>query len=204
MSCCNASSGLSIEIGSTFKQIYRWGGSPIVYKAISALVANAPLTFTVTGHGAPDGWPVAFTDVGGLDDLNASCWPPAKSDFKFATAVDANTIALNDIDGKRIGTYTSGGTMAYYSPIDLTSATVVFTLYTLDGSGNATQALQVNAAVDNTAKTITLILSSTVTAALAVGGYTYTLVATQSGAVTVLDEGQLTVVTPGTSNAPSP
>jgi hypothetical protein len=180
-----------IAQGTTYIQLYGWGGDPIVYKAVSALVRLIPLTLTVPGHGVPDGYSVAFTNF--MSGLTADEWPPDDDDFYQATAVDADTLAFNSVDGSRFGTYATGGIVAYYTPLSLIGATGTITVK-LDG----VIVLSTPLALNDATKRITATLTPAQTAALAVGNYTYFVEVVDSGAaVTMLDEGAFTIFTPG-------
>jgi hypothetical protein len=173
MSCTNQ---LRIAQGTTFVRPFRWGTEPFVYKAISAKVTGTPLTFTVTGHGLPPNWSVAFANVGytelAIDGDGTK--PPDADDFYEATTVDADTVAFNGIDAGRLtGAYTAGGSLVYMTPVSL-AGSASFTVY--DAAG--TLVLTVAAVLNDTTKTITVTLTAVQTAALAVGSYTYALTAT--------------------------
>jgi hypothetical protein len=186
MSCNKA---LLIGKGSAYAYLARLGTEPLVYKSISAKTSSTPLRLTVTGHGLPAHWSVAFTDIG-YDDLNADEWPPEDSDDFFeATKIDTDTIEFNDIDLARLtGTFTNGS-IAYQTPVDLAGASAVLNLYDTAG----TMVLAITATLDNTAKTISATIDTS-NVNLSVGDYTFALVFTDSLAtVTIEDEGSLTI-----------
>ncbi|GAA0721374.1 hypothetical protein [Dokdonella soli] len=209
--CTNAP--LSVGQGTTFTRVYRWSAPPLIYKPVTAVPSLTPLTLTVTAHGVPNGWPVALTALGGLAALNASNWPPAPSDYLTATVVDTNTLAFTDVDASRVGTYTSGGTIAYLTPVPLTGVTGTLTILQPQGPpftltppfppALPTPILTIAAVVTPAAQTISIMLTAAQTQALASGQYTYTLEVTDStGAVTLLDQGQLLIFTPGVTGIP--
>lgn len=193
MNNCTSPGQISLYQGATYSQTWRWGAAPLVYKSITAVTVQTPLTVTVLAHGVPDGWSVALADLVGLEPLNASQWPPATTDFHSASLIDANTLAFRDIDGNRSGTYSTGGVIAYFTPISLIGASAVFNVYTYPPSsvtGLQTPILTANAVVVDAAKTITVTLTSANTATLTASQYSYALVITDaSGNVTVLDSG---------------
>ena len=196
MSCSDPCQPLAIEVGITYVQVYRYGGSPLVYKPISAVTTYLPLTVTATGHGVTAGWPIAFNGLG--EGVDASNWPPSNKDFFYATVIDANTISVNDLDATALTAYVSGGLLAYYTPTSLAGGTAVFTLSSVDNCGNETVVLTTNAVLDDTGKTITLTLTAAQTAAFTPGAYVYSLIMTDAGSnVIVIDEGQAQVSMPG-------
>lgn len=191
MTCTKA---LRIAQGTTYTQVFRWGVEPLVYKPVSALVSLTPLTLTATAHGLPANWSVAFANLG-FDELKADEWPPDADDFYEATTVDVDTVSFNEIDAGRLtGTYAAGASLAYMTPAPLAGASASFTVY--DASG--TLVLTVAAVLDDTAKTISVTISDTQTAALDVGSYTYALTATSGGVVTLLGTGDIDLFQLGT------
>lgn len=189
---CGCDSNIQITQGTTYSQTWRWGVQPIVYKPVSAVVAETPLTVTVTAHGVPDGWPVALTELGGFSKgVNARQWPPTGDDFWQASVVDANTLMFNFLDAARFGTYTSGGLIGYYTPTNLAGSTAAFAVYPYPATDDPPVAvLTIAAVLDNTAKTITATLSPANTALLTAPQYTFVASVTDgSGAVTVLETG---------------
>ena len=199
MSC--ASQDFVIQKGKTFSRILRWESLPLVYKAITGVTQAAPVVITAAGHGVPDGWRVAVVSVQGMRDLNAKVLSkgavPGASEFHKATVLTSATLALNDVNSLEFTAYTSGGTVIYYTPVDLasytarmqirnteTAATILFSLTTEDS----------RIAIDNTAKTITLTISAVDTAAItfAAGVFDLELVS-PSGVVTQLLKGNIVV-----------
>jgi len=103
--------------GSTFNEVLRWESSKKIYKAITAITSNAPCVVTAVGHGAPDGWRVKVTNVGGMKEINSV------DDYKIATKLSADSIEFNDINSIGFSAYTSGGVIEYNQPVDLTGYT---------------------------------------------------------------------------------
>lgn len=196
---CDSNKPIVLYRGTTYSEVFRWGIAPFVYKTASAAPALTPLTLTVTGHGAPNGWSVALTDFSTFTDLNASDWPPAPSDYFQATVTDANTLVFNEVDAARLGSFTAAGLVAYMTPVDLTGASASFKVYPFPATTTTPTALfTVAATLDNTAKTITVALSAANTALLVGQQYSYTLVATDASSnVTLLDQGFITPKTLG-------
>lgn len=118
-----------IQKGKTFNLIARWSTTPIIRKPISAisLLTGAP-RLTVTGHGMPDGWDCAITQVAGMKQINAENSPPSEGDYHEGTVIDANTIELNGVDASGFSTYTSGGFLQFYTPVSLSGQTPRMTI----------------------------------------------------------------------------
>lgn len=160
---------LKIVKGKTFARTLRAGALPFIYKAITAITKAAPARVTCTGHGIPNGWPVAVVSVQGMRQIKAETDPPKADDYKQATVIDSNTIDLNAVNSSEFSAYTSGGYLQLYTPTDLAGAAVRMTIKDKVG-GTALIALDSALlgciTLDNTAKTITVTVSATITAAL--------------------------------------
>lgn len=164
---------LHIQQGSAFSFVARWEAPPFIYKAIQSITAAAPAVVGCTGHGVPDGWPVALVSVQGMTQINTKLGvdgQPRVSAFVKATVRDSNTLELNTVNAAEFDAYTSGGYIQYYTPVDLTGytgkvvikdkvgGTVLVTL--TEGAGVTTDAIN---------HTITVSIS-----ALDSAGYTWT------------------------------
>lgn len=104
--------------GSTFKEIYRWESQTPVYLNIAAASKSAPCVITTTTTPrVPTGWRVRVQGVQGMKDLNS-----AVDTYYLATAVnaEAKTITLNQVNSEAYQQYTTGGTVEYNQPVDLT------------------------------------------------------------------------------------
>lgn len=191
-----ANKNLTIQQGKTFSLVLRWEAPPIVYKAITAAQQSAPLRLTVPGHGVPDGWRVVLTGMKGMTEANAVANDVKTKDYHAVTVVDANTVELNEIDASGFRAYTSGGHMQYNSPVDLAGFTARMTVKDKIGGNTLLSLTTANGgiAIDNTARTITLLVSATDTAALTwkKGVYDLELVSA-GGVVTALIAGTVTV-----------
>lgn len=203
MTCCQTQD-LEILQGKTFQRIIRWETAPFIYKAITAITRAAPVSITATAHGLPDGWRAAVVSAGGMRKINARKSPPIDTDFHQATVTDANTITFNEVSSADYEAYTSSGWLAYYTPVDLAGYTARLQIRATQADTTVLLTLDTSAVspatgiyLDNTLKTITLIISATDAAAIdwLEGVYDLELVSpagvvTQllSGAVTVVDE----------------
>lgn len=197
---------ITIEKGKTFKLVVRWEDENIIYKPIQSISKAAPAIVGCTGHGVPDGWPVAIVSVLGMKEINAASTPPKEKEYVKATSVDANTIELNTVNAAGYSTYTSGGYVQYYEPHDLTNVTARMkikdkvggtTLLTLDESNT-------RITIDNVDKTITLVVDAEDTEVLAFKKGVYDLEGVEevvpevvyallAGSVTVTEEVTTTV-----------
>lgn len=116
----------TIYQGRTFRYTVRPETLPIVYKPITNITQTAPVAITAVGHGLATGWSAAVTNVKGMTEINATPNALRSTDFKQVTVVDADTVTLNSVDAAGFSAYTSGGYLAYYTPIDLAGAVARF------------------------------------------------------------------------------
>lgn len=198
---------LQITQGKTFALVLRWETEPVISKPITAIsLAFGSPRLTVVGHGAPDGWRTAATRVKGMKQINAENSPPSDSDYHPATAIDANTIEFNgvtpcDDNGNEWPAYLSGGFLQYNTPVDLTG--FVGRMKIKDKVGGTVLASTevgddpldiLTIAIDNAAKTITLTISATDTAALTWKAGVYDLeMVSPTGVVTAILSGKVFV-----------
>lgn len=124
MARCSAHN-ITIHKGSTFIKTLRWEVAPLISVPITGASQAAPVVITAAAHGVPDGWRVAIVGIpsGSMFELNASAYPPKAADFKKATVLTANTLELNEVSSAEYTTWTSGGFLVYYSPVDLAGFT---------------------------------------------------------------------------------
>jgi hypothetical protein len=106
--------------GETYTDVFLWEIDPIVYKPITAATQTAPVRITVTGHGMPNGWFGAITNVKGMTELNAEANNIGVKDYHQITYIDANTVDVNDINAAGFKPYISGGYIQYNTPKNLT------------------------------------------------------------------------------------
>ena len=153
---------LELIKGKTFTRVVRWESTPFIYKAITGITKAAPAVVTATGHGVPDGWRVAIVSAGGMREINAKHNPPWDGEFRRATVLTSDTISLNEVNSAGFTTYTSGGYVQYYTPIDLTGYTARMKIKDRVG-GTVLLSLTSEIVVDNAAKTITVTIAASVT-----------------------------------------
>lgn len=182
---------LEIDRGESFLYAVRWETSPILYMPITGITQAAPAVVTAVAHGVPDGWRVAIVSAKGMRQINAVNTPPKHKDYKVATVLSADSIALNDVNSADFSAYTSGGYVQYNTPKDMTGFAASLVVKDYEG-GNVL--LTLTPVIDNTAKTITISMSAAATAALAFDDAIYELLLTSSlGDVTELMAGSITV-----------
>ena len=184
-----------IFAGATWNPVFRYASSVLTSKAITGITKAAPMVVTAVGHAAPDGWPAAVVSAGGMTQANATRYPPQGLDWKAATLLTADTVAFNKVNSADFTTYTSGGFLVYYTPVDLTtvSAAVLSIYDNPEHSGTPLATLSIGSGItlDNTAKTIT---GSLATAALTwTTGYYELLLTLASGRIVQLLKGTITI-----------
>lgn len=190
---------LEVAKGKTFERVLRWGSLPFIYKPITGITQTAPAVVSAVAHGIPDGWRVAVVSVQGMREINAVNLPPRAKDFIKATVAGANAVELNSVNAAGFSAYTSGGYLQFYTPVSLEGALARMTIKDKIG-GTALlamdSALLGGIVLDNTAKTITITISATDTAALTWRSGVYDLeVQLQSGTVKLLMQGSVSVST---------
>lgn len=184
-------SSVSIEIlaGKTFELALFVSTSDKVMKAISGVVAVAPVTLTVPSHGLVDDWLVTISGVVKPTQLNtggADCSSSLRNSYAGTAApyrvkvVDSDTIELVGVNGASWPTYTTGGIVEFYAPADLTdvearaqfrkhiSAETPILTFLSSGLPDYDPAGAV-AIVDNTNSTVTLSLPASVAEELQAG-----------------------------------
>lgn len=194
---------LTILQGKTFEQIFRWETAPIVYKPITAIVAQAPVRLTCVGHGLVDGWRAAVVSVRGMTQINAEGSPPDATDYHPVTVVDDDTVEFNDVNAAEYSAYTSGGYLQFNTPIDLTGYSARMTIKNRVGG---TSLLELDSsdeiAIDADARTITLTIAPAVTELLTFSRAVYDLeMVASGGAVYELASGALKLIKEVTTTA---
>lgn len=166
-----AKQDLTIVQGKTFARVIRWEVLPFVYKAITGITKTAPAVVTASSHGVPDGWRVAIVSVQGMEEINASN-PPKSKEFLRATLIDPNSFSLNSVNASEYSTYTSGGYVQYYTPVDLSNYTARMTIKDKVGGTVLASSLVAHTpndvitfSLNNTTKTITATIDAADTAA---------------------------------------
>lgn len=183
---------LKVYQGSTFTETFRWESATKVYKPITNITAAAPMVVTAVGHGMPVGWRAKISNVAGMKEVNSS------STYYIATGTTNDTCTFNAINSISYTAYTSGGILEYNAPTSLsgvtarmqireklTSTTTIDELTTENGK----------IVVDDTLKTITVILSATVTQAYTFKSAVYSMELVNGAVVTPFIYGNITLDT---------
>lgn len=113
---------LTIRRGATVNIPIRLESDTLQSTAITAITKSTPVSITATGHGLPDQWRSCVVCAGGMTEINAE-YPPFDADLQRTTVVDANTVQFNRVSSACYTTYTSGGSLVSYAPLDLSSFT---------------------------------------------------------------------------------
>lgn len=93
----------------------------LVFVAITAMAKSAPLLVTAPLHGMPNGWRAAIMNAVGMTELNTPWDHLRAADFRKIALVDANSFQFPDVNSASWRTYTSGGQVVYYQPVDLSA-----------------------------------------------------------------------------------
>jgi hypothetical protein len=153
---------LKVYQGSTFKEVIRWESSTKVYAGITAITKSAPILITAIAHGIPVGWRTKITNVLGMKEVNST------EVYHTVTSTTTDTVTINAINALGHTDYISGGVFEYNQPVDLTGITA--RMQVRDKLTSDTVLLELTTEnggiiVDNSLKTITLVITATVTAA---------------------------------------
>jgi hypothetical protein len=189
---------LVIRQGETFTRVIRWETPPYVYKQITGITQAAPCVITAVAHGLKTGWRAAVVSVRGMKELNAEHSPPRDSEYHQVTVLGNDTVALNEVNSSDYTTYSSGGYLQFYTPVNLTGYSARMTIKDRIG-GTVLMTLTSGApdnriVIDTANNTITLSILPADTAALGFikGVYDLEMVA-GTGGVTTIFSGSITV-----------
>ena len=160
----------------------------------------------VSSHSCPNGWRAAVTLAKGMTQLNAESTPPADSDYRICTVLDADNIEFNDVtpvdaNGREWPAWVSGGFLQWYAPASLTGVSVRMKIRDKVGGTVLASSEEADApknvlafAVDDPGKAITLTISAVDTAGFAWVKGVYDIEAVDSaGKVTLLCSGKVSV-----------
>ena len=109
---------LTIRKGSAEDIPIRLESEAWSYASISAVAQSAPLRITASAV-PPDGWRAAIMNVKAVGDYAAQSNPPKDSDLRSVAVVDPTTVEFNAINGAAFRAHTSGGQLAWRTPLDL-------------------------------------------------------------------------------------
>lgn len=193
---------LIVEQGRTFRSVVRWEVEPLVYRPITGITRAAPPVITAAAHGIPNGWRAAVVDAVGMVEMNAKKNPPALSDYRRMTVIDASTVSVDELSAAAFRAYVSGGYLAYFMPADLLSCTARMSIKNKVGGTLLASLTSAGGAivVDNTLKTVTLVLDAAATAAYTWVSGVYDLeMISPAGVVTAILYGDVTLTKEVTS-----
>ena len=115
---------LSVRRGASEDIALRLETSVLKFVAITGMSKTAPLRVTAQSHGIPEMWYAAVIDSRGMTEMNAADSNKIReSEFHQITVIDANTVDFMEISSANFKTYTGGGYLAYYEPLDLSGYT---------------------------------------------------------------------------------
>lgn len=182
---------LKIYQGNTFRETLRQGTSLKGYANVTGITKTAPVQIIAPGATLPAGWRFQVTNVAGMKEINCT-----EDSYYTATTVSAGTITVNAVNAAGYSTYTSGGVVSWAVPKSLagvtarmqirskiTDDTVIKELTTANGG----------ILIDDTAKTITIYMSATDTAALSFSSAVYSLELVEGSDVTTIVAGSITL-----------
>ncbi len=181
---------LKVYQGATFRETLRWESGTKVYKPISGITKTAPVVITATAHGIPAGWRAKVSNVLGMTEINSG------DNYYTITEVAANTVTINAVNAFGFKDYISGGVLEYNQPVELagltgrmqirgkiTDAEYILELTTENGG----------IIIDDTAKTITIVLTAVQTAALTFASAVYSLELVSGSEVTPFLNGSISL-----------
>ena len=176
--------------GSTFREVIRWESNVITYKPITNITKAAPMVVTAVGHVVPLGWRVKIADVVGMKEVNSV------DNYIIATSTTSDTVTFNSVNSSSYTAYTSGGTLYYNQPSSLSGVTARMQIRAKLGSTTTLDELTTangKIILDDTAKTITLLVSATDTALYTFSSAVYSLEVISGIVVTPLIYGNITL-----------
>lgn len=113
---------LEIQQGATFAYSLRWFDADPVHQRITAVEAGWPTVITVPAHGLPAGRsPVWITNVISPRGLNSES--PGGCTPRWATPIDADTLAIDHNTGNERGSYAGNGVLTSNPAHDLAGYT---------------------------------------------------------------------------------
>lgn len=183
---------LKVIQGSTFTETFRWESATKVYKPITAITNAAPMVVTAVGHGMPIGWRAKITNAGGMKEINST------STYHIATGVTSDTCTFNSINAVGYSTYTTGGILEYNAPTSLTGVTARMQIRDKITSTTTLDELTTEngkIVIDDALKTITILLSATVTQAYTFKSAVYSMELVSGAVVTPFINGTITLDT---------
>lgn len=195
---------LTIYRGETFTKVCQSAVEPFLTAAIASITRAVSVRITTAAdHGIVSGWPVAVVGAMGITALNAVNNPPVHgddADFRRATVISSTVVEFNGLSTaleKKAHTAATGY-LVWYTPRDLSGFTARMKIKAKKTDTAAL--LELTSAddeivIDNTAKTITVLIDADTTAALTWAKGFYDLeIESGDGEVTRIFEGTVTVI----------
>lgn len=158
--------------GSTFKEVLRRETATKIYKPITAITKAAPVVITAVAHGIPVGWRAKVTNVLGMKEINSS------DTYHTVTETTTDTITFNAVNSLAFTDYTSGGVVEYNQPFDLTGITARMQIRAKLADTTVIHEMTTENGgiiIDNTYKTITMVIDATTTAAFTFSSAVYSM-----------------------------
>lgn len=112
---------LTIRRGASSDIPIRIETDELIYRPITAMTRSAPLQITATAHGLPNGWRAAIQNAGGSSEINLPWDRLRDADLRKIAWIDADHFTFPEINSSSWRTYTSGGQVVYYQPLDLSA-----------------------------------------------------------------------------------
>lgn len=175
--------------GSTFKEVLRWESAVKGYAPITGITKAAPVVITSAGHTIPVGWRVKVSNVLGMKEINST-------DYYTVTDKTASSVTINAVNSLAYTDYLSGGVLEYNIPTSLATVTARMQIRTKISDTVPLEELTTENGkiiVDDTNKTITLLLSDTVTSAYTFSSAVYSIELLVSGEVIPFIYGNITL-----------
>jgi len=176
--------------GSTFREVFRWESALKTYLPITNITKTAPVAVQCTGTLPPVGWRAKITSAAGMKEINSE-------EYRIITESSGSTVIINSINASGYTTYTSGGILEYNTPIDLSgytarlqirpqiASTLIILSLTTENGGIV---------IDNTLKTITVLITATQTTELNFTNAVYSLELVKQGEVSTFSTGNVSLV----------
>lgn len=181
---------LKVVQGSTVEEVLRWESPVQGYKSITGITKAAPAVITAVGHGLPVGWRVKITNVVGMKEINS------EDTYHIVSDSTSDSVTINSLNTLGYTNYTSGGVLNFNVPEDLNGYTARMQIRQKLTSTDIIKELTTEnggITLDNTAKTITINISATDTAAFTFSTAVYSLEMVKSGDVHCLVTGTITL-----------
>ena len=121
MACNLPALSLCLTRGATIDLPIRLEGPEWRYVAITGIANTAPVAITAVAHDIPHRWRGVLVNIVGPDVLNSTraLSKLRDQDYYRYDVVDADTLAINDINAVAMPAYVSGGQIVIRAPLDL-------------------------------------------------------------------------------------